>query len=138
MVVTKRLRVDTRGNNDLIDITSLVRQAVSQSGLRSGIVVVFVVGSTAGVTTIENESGLLDDLKAVMEQIIPRSADYRHHRRWGEDNAHAHLRASLWGASLTVPFENGSLILGTWQQIFLADFDTRPRSREIVLQIIGE
>jgi len=138
MVVTKRLRVETRGNNDLIDITPQVRQAVAQSGLRSGVAVVFVVGSTAGVTTIENESGLLSDLKATLERVVPQNPGYRHHQRWGEDNAHAHLRASLWGASLTVPFENGSLLLGTWQQIIFMDFDTRPRSREVVLQLIGE
>lgn len=138
MIVSRRLHVETRGHNHVIDLTTQVAQEVRESGLKVGTVTVFVIGSTAGITTIEDEPGLLADFQANLERLIPQSLEYAHHRCGGGNNAHSHLRASLWGCSLTIPFENGELLLGTWQQVVLVDFDTRPRSRQIVLHIAGE
>jgi len=138
MVVTRSLSIKTQGNCDIIDITRQVAKEVSDSGINNGIVTVFVVGSTAGISTIENESGLLSDFKAMWDRVIPTNMDYKHNRAWGEGNGHSHMRASVLGASLTVPFGGKQMFLGTWQQIVYVDFDNRPRSREIVLQIMGE
>jgi secondary thiamine-phosphate synthase enzyme len=138
MVVTKSLSIKTQGNCDIIDITRQVAKEVSDSGINNGIVTVFVVGSTAGISTIENESGLLSDFKAMWDRVIPTNIDYKHNRAWGEGNGHSHMRASVLGASLIVPFSGKQMFLGTWQQIVYVDFDNRPRSREIVLQIMGE
>ena len=138
MVQSRRLRIKTGGNCDIIDITRQVAEGIDDSGVNSGIVTVFAVGSTAGVCTIENESGLLSDFKAMWDRMIPVGLGYQHDRAWGEGNGHSHLRASVLSSSLTVPFNNKSMVLGTWQQIVYVDFDNRPRSREIVLQIIGE
>jgi secondary thiamine-phosphate synthase enzyme len=138
MVVTKRIGIRTRGECDLVDITDQVRHEVSDSGVNSGTVTVFISGSTAGVTTIEYESGVLSDLQAMWERLVPRNMTYQHDRRWGDGNGYSHVRASLLGASLVVPFTDRNLHLGTWQQIIIADFDNRPRSREVVLQITGE
>ena len=111
---------------------------MAASGARTGIAAVFVVGSTAGVTTIEFEPGAVADLNGLFERLAPRSTEYRHHLRWGDDNGSSHVRAALLGPSLTVPFVDGALTLGTWQQIMLLEFDTRPRTREVVVQIVGE
>lgn len=138
MVVTKKIGIRTRGECDLIDITPQVQREVSGSGIDSGTVTVFVSGSTAGVTTIEHESGALRDLQAMWDRIVPCNIPYHHDSRWGDGNGYAHVRASLLGPSLVVPFSAKHLQLGTWQQIIVADFDNRPRSREIVLQIMGE
>jgi len=138
MVESRRIRINTRGNCDIIDITPQVAKEVDDSGVGSGIVTVFTVGSTAGISTIENESGLLSDFKAMWDRVVPVNIDYKHNRAWGEGNGHSHMRASVLSASLTVPFSNKRMALGTWQQIVYVDFDNRPRSREIVLQIIGE
>ena len=138
MVVTKRIGLRTKGNCDIIDITGQVRQEVSDCGVNSGTVTIFVAGSTGGITTIENEPGLLSDFQDMWERNIPRNIQYQHDRAWGDGNGHSHVRASLLGPSLVVPFTNKSLHLGTWQQIVLVDFDNRPRSRELVLQIMGE
>lgn len=138
MVVTKRIQLRTKGNCDIIDITPQVAQKISESGLQDGTVTVFVPGATGGLTTIEFEPGLVSDLQGAFERIAPVDLDYRHHLRWGDDNGHAHVRASLLGPSLTVPFVDSSLTLGTWQQVIFIDFDTRPRSRELVLQLIGK
>jgi len=138
MVVTQRRDVTTRGQGDAHDITDRVAAAVTESGCRAGIVTIFVVGSTAAVTTIEYEPGAVADLNRVFESLAPRDADYRHHLRWGDDNGSSHVRAALLGPSLTVPFANAALLLGTWQQIMLLECDTRPRRREIVIQIVGE
>ena len=138
MVKTSTIHLRTRGNHDVIDITPQVAKAVKDSGLEAGIATVFVSGSTAGVTTIEYEPGLVADLEALFEKIAPTRADYRHNLRWGDNNGHSHLRASLVGASLTVPFAGRDLTLGTWQQIVVIDFDIRPRTRELVLQVMGE
>jgi len=138
MVVTDRHEIATRGQGDAHDITELVDRAVARTTLVSGIAVVFVVGSTASVTTIEFEPGAVADLNRVFERLAPRDEDYRHHLRWGDDNGSSHVRASLLGPSLAVPFADRKLLLGTWQQIMLLEFDTRPRKREIVVQIVGD
>jgi secondary thiamine-phosphate synthase enzyme len=138
MVVTKKISLSTRGECDIIDITPQVAEQVSQSGVESGLVTIFVAGSTAGVTTIEFEPGLISDLKAMWQRIAPKGIPYDHDRRWGDGNGYSHVRASLLGASLTVPVSKRGLALGTWQQIVLVDFDNRPRSREVILQIMGD
>ena len=139
MVYTQTLQVPTHGNCHLVDITAQVQQALDQSGLKNGVVTVFNVGSTAGITTIEFEPGLVHhDMKAAFEKLAPENASYEHEKTWHDDNGHAHVRASLLGPSLAVPFCDGVLTLGTWQQITLIDFDTRKRTRKIVCQIIGE
>jgi secondary thiamine-phosphate synthase enzyme len=138
MVATQNFQISTNGQGDVRDVTRQVADAVSRSGMRSGIVTVFAVGSTAGMTTIEFEAGAIADLNAVFEQLAPREGEYRHHLRWGDDNGSSHVRAAMVGPSLTVPFVDGAIVLGTWQQIVLLEFDTRARSREVVVQIVGE
>ena len=138
MIVSKKIAVKTRGNDDTLDITSGVERALAEANLASGIVTLFVVGSTAALTTIEYEDGAVHDLGRAIERLAPRGMDYEHHLRWGDGNGHSHVRAALVGPSLSVPFVGGRLTLGTWQQIILIDFDTRPRQREVVAQIIGE
>lgn len=138
MIITKKITLQTEGNCQIVDITRQVAKEVSQSAAKSGIVTLFVVGSTAGITTIENESGLLADFQNMWDRLAPRNLPYNHDRAWGDGNGHSHLRASLLGASLTIPFTGKEMTLGTWQQIVLVDFDNRPRSREVVLQIMGE
>jgi|SRR5437879_12256122 len=138
MVATYRREIPTRGQGDAHDITDLVAEAVTESQCGAGITTVFVVGSTAGVTTTEYEPGAVADINQVFEKIAPRANPYRHHLRWGDDNGSSHVRAALLGPSLTVPFAEGKLALGAWQQITLLEFDTRPRRREIVIQILGE
>ena len=138
MVTTFTRTVTTKGQGDAHDITALVADALAASRQSVGIVTVFVVGSTAGVTTLEFEPGVIADLGRAFEAVAPRAADYEHHRRWGDDNGSSHVRAALLGPSLAVPFAEGKLVLGTWQQIMLLELDTRPRKREIVMQIVGE
>ena len=138
MVATHRHQISTRGQGDAHDVTGVVGRAVLESGMANGIVTVCVVGSTAGVTTIEFEPGALHDLNGLFEQLAPRDGEYRHHQRWGDDNGSSHVRAALLGPSVTIPFTDGDLLLGRWQQITVVEFDTRPRSREIVMQIVGE
>jgi len=138
MVVEQRLMLQTRGNGDVKNITENVSQAVRQSGLTNGIVVVFTPSSTSGLTTIEYESGCVADLQQLFDELIPSDRDYQHNKRWGDGNGHSHLRSALLKVSLTVPFINQRLALGTWQQIVFVDFDTRPRRREIVVQLLGE
>jgi secondary thiamine-phosphate synthase enzyme len=130
--------VTTKGHCDILDITPEVGKAVSQAGVTDGLATVFVVGSTAGVTTVEYEPGLVSDLKDAFERIAPQAAGYAHDSRWGDGNGYAHVRSSLLGCSLTVPIADGELTLGTWQQIVLIDFDNRPRQRKIVVQVLGE
>jgi secondary thiamine-phosphate synthase enzyme len=138
MVITRELLVRTAGHTDIHDITSLVQAQVTDSGLGSGIATVFCPGSTGGLTTIEYESGVVADLQEALEALAPEDRDYLHHRRWGDDNGSAHIRAALVGPSLTVPFVAGRLTLGTWQQIVFLDFDTTPRARKLVVQVMGE
>ena len=139
MVKTQKIQVKTKGKTDIHDITGPVSQAVAASGVKDGIVTVFNVGSTAGITTTEYEPGLAKhDIKAAFEKIAPENGHYEHEKKWDDDNGHSHVRASLLGPSLTVPVVDGWLTLGTWQQIILVDFDTRPRKRTIICQIMGE
>ncbi|MHC4665970.1 MAG: secondary thiamine-phosphate synthase enzyme YjbQ [Planctomycetota bacterium] len=139
MVKTKKINVKTKGNCDVADITAQAAEAVAQSGISDGTVVLFNVGSTAGITTTEYEPGLVNyDIEAAFEKIAPKNARYEHEETWHDDNGHAHVRASVLGPSLSVPIVDGRLSLGTWQQIILVDFDTRARSRTIICQIIGE
>ena len=134
---THRHSVSTRGQNDAHDITGAVAGEVRRSGVRNGIVTVFVVGSTAAVTTIEFESGAIGDFNRLLEELAPRDGEYQHHLRWGDDNGSSHVRAALLGPSLTVPFTDAALALGTWQQIMLLELDTSARTRDVVIQVIG-
>ena len=138
MIVTSKISLQSKGNCDIIDITPQVEQQLAEADIKDGTVTLFVNGSTAGVTTTEYESGLLSDFPAMWERIVPRNIPYSHDRAWGDGNGHSHVRASLLGASLVVPFNNKRLTLGTWQQIVLVDFDNRPRSRQIIVQVMGE
>jgi secondary thiamine-phosphate synthase enzyme len=138
MTVTDSLQVRTKGNDDIVDLTERVQGLVAKHGYQEGHALVFVAGSTAGLTTIEYEPGLVEDLPAAFERIAPRGIAYRHEERWHDGNGHSHVRASLLGPSLIVPFREGRLLLGTWQQIVLVDFDTRARERSVVVQISGE
>jgi secondary thiamine-phosphate synthase enzyme len=139
MVKTEQIQVQTQGNCHVVDITGRVAEVVAGCGLGAGVVTLFHVGSTAGLTTTEYEPGLVNhDLKAAFERIAPEDADYAHEQTWDDDNGHSHVRASLLGPSLSVPFVDGRLTLGTWQQIILVDFDTRARSRTVICQIVGE
>lgn len=136
-IVTKKINLKTKGDADIINITAEVMSAVSNSGLKNGLAVIFVPGSTAGVTTIEYEPGLVHDMKAFFEKIAPESGEYQHNIRWQDGNGYSHVRAAFLGPSLTVPFADKKLNLGTWQQIVLIDFDNRPRNREIIVQVTG-
>jgi secondary thiamine-phosphate synthase enzyme len=138
MVVTEQISLESQGNCDIIDITPEVRQQLARANVSDGTVTLFISGSTAGLTTIEFEPGLLADFKKMWERNIPRDIPYDHDRAWGDGNGHSHVRASLLGASLVIPFNGGRLALGTWQQIVVVDFDNRARSRQIVVQISGE
>ncbi len=139
MVVTKKIQVSTEGDGQILDITQEAERAVTESGVSSGTATLFVVGSTAGITTTEYEPGLVKhDIKAAFEKIAPANARYEHEETWHDDNGHSHVRASLLGPSLAVPIVDGKLTLGRWQQIILIDFDTRPRARQVICQIVGE
>ena len=138
MVELTMQQVDTRGQGDVRDLTPLVARALRNSTLKSGLATIAVVGSTAGITTIEFEPGAVADLNKVWEALAPRDGEYEHHQRWGDDNGSSHVRAAMLGPSVSIPFEAGRLLVGTWQQIVLIEFDTRPRSREVAVQLIGE
>ena len=138
MVVTKKISLQSKGHCDIIDITPEVEQQLAGTSISDGTVTLFVSGSTAGLSTIEFESGLLSDFQSMWERNVPKDIPYKHDRAWGEGNGYSHVRASLLGASLVIPFNDKRLALGTWQQIVLVDFDNRPRSRQIILQIMGE
>ena len=138
-VETHEFEIETQGDSQVLNLTDHVVQFVNAGRISEGLVTIFVVGSTAGITTTEFEPGLVDhDLKAAFENLAPQDARYRHEETWHDDNGHSHVRASLLGPSLTVPLVNRKLQLGTWQQLILIDFDTRPRTRRIVVQVIGE
>ena len=137
-VRTARHSVETRGNGHILDLTRDVAESVRASGIAEGIATIFVTGSTAAITTIEFEPGLVHDLTEAFERLYPREKEYRHHERWGDDNGHSHVRASMLGPSLVIPVSGGKPVLGTWQQIVLVDFDTSPRDREYVVQTLGE
>lgn len=136
-IASSEITVSTRGHSDVIDLTTEVQKAVSKNKITEGTATIFVIGSTAGVTTIEYEPGLVKDLKDAFQRIAPDNILYEHHERWGDDNGSSHVRASILGSSLTVPIVDGQLVLGTWQQIILVDFDTRARERSVLVQMMG-
>ena len=137
-VITRNVQIKSKSENEIIDITDQVSKIVEESKIESGAVIVFVVGSTAAITTIEYEPGLQKDFPEMLSRLAPKDIEYAHDNAWHDGNGHSHVRASLIGPSLTVPFNNKGLMLGTWQQIVLLEMDTRPRERKLVLQIIGE
>jgi secondary thiamine-phosphate synthase enzyme len=137
-IFTSKFTEKTAGFCDIVDITARITEQIEQAKIRQGLASVFVSGSTAAVTTIEHEPGLIEDLKEFVEKLIPSNRKYHHDDRWGDDNGFSHLRASLFGPSVSIPIENGRPLLGTWQQVILLDFDNRPRTREITVQLIGE
>jgi len=138
VVANGTIKLRTSAEDEIIDVTGRVQEIVSGSNLRNGLACIFVAGSTAAVTTVEHEPGLVADMHEAMERLYPKSKDYEHHQRWGDGNGHSHVRASFVGPSLTVPVVDGRLLLGTWQQIVFMEFDNKPRNREITVQIIGE
>jgi len=137
-VITKQIKISSKSENDIIDITKQVADIVSKSGISNGIITVFVSGSTGAITTIEYESGLVKDFPDLLSRIAPDDINYEHEQIWHDGNGRSHVKASLIGPSLTVPFQDGQLLLGTWQQIVFLELDTRARDRTLVLQIIGE
>ncbi len=138
MIQTTSIELTTEGHCDIHDITPNLQRAVSDSGMAHGQVLAFVPGSTGGITTVEFEPGLVRDLREFFDRLIPEGPDYHHHETWGDDNGSSHIRAALLKPSLTIPFARGQLMLGTWQQVVFVDFDTRPRNRSVVVQVIGE
>ena len=139
MVVSNgSISIKTSAKDEIFDITSKVAEIVYRSKVKDGLACVFVVGSTAAVTTVEHEPGLISDMRDAMERLYPRDIDYEHHKRWGDGNGHSHIRASFVGPSLTVPVVDGQLQLGTWQQIVFMEFDNKPRTRELTVQVLGE
>jgi len=137
-VITKYLELATHGNAETVNITPRLFEALEDTELKNGVLTVFVPGATGALTTVEFEPGLIQDLKELWEQIIPSSKTYNHNRAWGDVNGHSHIRASLLGPSLSIPFSTCEFTLGTWQQVVFSDFDNRSRSRKLVLQFIGE
>jgi secondary thiamine-phosphate synthase enzyme len=137
-ISTSKITEKTAGFCDIVNLTAKISEHIERSKIHQGLVSVFVSGSTAALTTIEYEPGLIEDLKEFVEKLIPSNRRYRHDDRWGDDNGFSHLRASLFGPSVNIPVENGRPLLGTWQQVILLDFDNRPRTREITVQLIGE
>ena len=138
VVFTKNIIISTKGEMDIRDITDVVSKSLNESNLRNGILTIFVVGSTGAVTTIEYEPGLLKDFPDMLERIAPKNIQYEHEKRWHDGNGHSHVRASLIGPSITIPFIEGKLLLGTWQQLIFLELDIHSRSRNLVIQIIGE
>ena len=138
MITTTEIVIDTVGHCDVHDLTTALKGEVQGSDCTAGQVLVFVPGSTAGVTTVEFEPGLVCDIQEFFQRLIPEGPEYHHHATWGDDNGSSHIRAALLKPSLTIPFDRGHLLLGTWQQVVLVDFDTRPRRRQVIVQLIGE
>lgn len=137
-IIMEYITFNTKGHSDIIDITPQVSQKLNESGLTQGFVLIFVPGATCALTTIEYESGLIQDMKDALNRLAPMEMEYAHNRMWGDGNGHSHIRASLIGPSLTVPFKDRALMLGTWQQIIFIDMDNRSRSRKLIVQITGE
>jgi secondary thiamine-phosphate synthase enzyme len=137
-VYYEEINIKTNGEVDIIDITGNIQDTVNKSKIKNGISCVFVPGSTGTLTTIEYEPGLMKDLPRALQKIAPKGEHYNHHETWHDDNGHSHVRASLMGPSITIPIKNGNLLHGTWQQIVFVEFDTRPRNRNIIVQIVGE
>ena len=132
------INIKTKGEVDIVDITGSIQSVVNKSKIKDGISCVFVPGSTGTITTIEYEPGLMKDLPRALQKIAPKGEHYDHHETWNDDNGHSHVRASLMGPGISIPIKNGKLLHGTWQQIVFVDFDTRPRNRNIIVQIVGE
>ena len=132
------ISIKTAARDEVIDVTDKVEELVRASRVKNGLACVFVVGSTAAVTTVEHDPGLVSDMRDAMDRLYPKDVDYEHHQRWGDGNGHSHIRASFVGPSLTVPVVDGQLQLGTWQQIVFMEFDNKPRTRELSVQVIGE
>ena len=137
-ILTKFVQIHSQGENDMVDMTQKISNFVKESGISNGIITIFVSGSTGAITTIEFEPGLIMDFPEMLNRIAPKDIDYGHEKMWHDGNGRSHVKASLVGPSLTVPFSGGELCLGTWQQIVFLELDTRSRNREILLQIIGE
>jgi secondary thiamine-phosphate synthase enzyme len=137
-IVTGQIALTTKGAGDLLEITKQISALLTESGLKSGSLTVFVVGSTAAVTTFEYEPGMIKDMRELYERLVPSNRHYHHDDTWGDANGFSHLRAALQGPSLTIPFADGRLFLGTWQQVVLAEFDNQPRQRKVIVQITGE
>lgn len=137
-VETREITFITKGNCDVIDVTSQISEEIKQAGVSDGIVTIFVPGSTGGLSTIEYESGLVSDIKEAMERIAPQEIEYKHNLKWKDGNGHSHIRASIVGPSITIPFTKKKMLLGTWQQVIFLDFDNCSRNRRLILQIIGE
>ena len=137
-IITKSIKIQSKGESDIIDLNDMISEKITKSGISNGIVTVFVAGSTGALTTIEYEPGLLKDFPDMLSRIAPNEINYEHEERWHDGNGRSHVKASLIGPSLTIPFKDGSLLLGTWQQIVFVELDTRGRSRNLILQIIGE
>ena len=138
MILTERITVRTKQDLDIVDITDRVAEIIRKSPLKSGFANIFVPGSTASISTIEFEPNLVKDVKTAMERVAPSDIPYEHHKTWGDDNGKSHVRATLMGPGTAIPFQNKKLLLGTWQQIVLLDFDTPAREREIIIQLVGE
>jgi secondary thiamine-phosphate synthase enzyme len=137
-IITQEIQKKTKGNCDIIDITNEINNFVIKSGVKEGLCTVFSIGSTAGITTIEYEPGLIKDIPKLLDKLIPSAAKYHHDDTWGDGNGHSHLRSALYKTSLSIPIFKGELTLGTWQQVVLIDFDNRSRTRRIVIQVLGE
>lgn len=137
-IINEKIILHTQGNPDLVDITGKIKDALKSTGLKKGNITVFVVGSTAAITTFEYEPGMIKDMQELYEKLVPKNKHYAHDDTWGDANGFSHLRAALQGPSLVIPFDSGKLMLGTWQQVVLVEFDNHSRERQIVLQIIGE
>ncbi len=137
-VVTKYISLDTKGNGDVINITEAVQTCIADSGVGDGVVTIFTPSATSGITTLEYESGCVEDLQRFFDEILPSNKEYAHNRRWGDGNGHSHARAALVKPSLTIPICEGVMTLGTWQSIVFIDFDNRSRKRKLVVQIMGE
>ncbi len=138
MIASREISLKTKGNGDIINITPEARRIITEVSVQEGTLTLFVTGSSAGLTVMEYEPGLINDFRNMWQRNVPAGVDYEHNERWGDGNGYSHVRASLLGPSLTVPLIKGSMALGTWQQIVLVDFDNRPRERKIVLQFCGE
>ncbi|MBP1745995.1 MAG: putative secondary thiamine-phosphate synthase enzyme [Deltaproteobacteria bacterium] len=137
-ILNNKVNINTKGNEDFVNITRQLVKLCDSSGLENGIMTVFISGSTAGITTFEYEPGLIRDLKEFYDKMAPTNVHYHHDETWGDANGFSHVRATLTGPSIVIPFEKGKLLLGTWQQVVLVEFDNRPRSREVVVQLMGE
>ncbi len=137
-VITETILIQSKGNVDIIDVTDQIGKILRETDLKDGLVTIFTPGSTCAVTTIEYEPGLIEDLAVALERIAPQNIEYKHNLKWSDGNGHSHVRASLLGPSMTIPFSNSTLLLGRWQQIVCIDLDNRPRSRRLIIQIIGE